>query len=155
MMSWRYSVAPRVSGGTRGGQNFLRDREGGKTALELLNRSENRRGVVGHENSKGDMLQRHAQLLLFAENHHFEGQAKFSEPIFQISRHLFKFRRTSDFLIRSSMSISDFRLAEFRLGFKVIVLGDQEGLCVSLHHVTFRIIMSHDSPAIFRAIEQL
>ena len=73
MMSWRYSVAPSVSGGTRGGQNFLRDREGAKTPLELLNRSENRWGVVGTCIANDTMLRRPDQLLLTPENHHFEG----------------------------------------------------------------------------------
>ena len=47
--------------------------EGAKTPLELLNRSENRWGVVGTCNANDTVLRRPDQLLLTPENHHFAG----------------------------------------------------------------------------------
>ncbi len=44
--------------------------------IELLNRSRITVGVVGHTNSNERMLRRSTQLILVAENAHFEGRAE-------------------------------------------------------------------------------
>ena len=120
--------------------------------LELLNRSEIIRRVVGHDNANDTMLRRSAQLLLTPENDHFEGSMHLASTGAQGRRttNLKKDSPNSSF----PPSLSSFR-GQMHATFKVIVLGRQEEVCGPSQYTIIRIIMPHDSLPIFRAIQQL
>ena len=120
--------------------------------LELLNRSRIIRGVLGTYNANDTMLRRSAQLLLAAENHHFEGKALQSGREHSERRCILEHHRT----IGSKKQGSNNRIRlQVHATFKVIVLRRQEELVGPPQHSIIRNTCSHDSPAIFRAIEQL
>ena len=120
----------------------------GNLPLDMRKCSENDRYVVGTCDDNDTMLRRPDQLLLTAENDHFEG-----------SSHL-KVEDRTNLRMGEGGVIFQSRLCTFlrlQMGdtFKVMVLRRQEELVGPPRHSIIGITCPHDFSAIFGAIEQL
>ena len=99
------------------------------------------------------MLRRPDQLLLAAQNHHFE--VKFSMHLKvkegAAARWAMGGGGGGHFLI----NFPDFLHLEMHANFKVVVLRRQEELVGPWQHDTIRIVCFYDFPVVFRAFQQL
>ena len=126
--------------------------------LILLNRSEIIREVLGTCVGNDTMLRQSDQLLLAPENHHFEGsmhlkaERRYCVEIWSGVGHFFRFQKRCQSKNRDI--IPSFCL-EVHATFKVMVLRRQDELVGPPRHSIIRNACSHDSPASFRAFEQL
>ena len=103
--------------------------------LNFLNGSENCRGVVGTCIANDTMLRRPDQLLLAAENDHFEGSMHLKAN--PIVRTLF-FRSYCSMMFQDAPTLRMFSAALESLAFKVMVLRRQEELSGPSQHSIIR-----------------